>query len=193
MRNVKRALGIAMVLMLAVSVQGVFAGEEKSEKKETKAAEKRAKIDSVAKETIDLLLEKHPKASELYDMAYGYAVFSNYKFAFGISGGGGHGVAVNKKAGGRIYMKVGTGGIGVGLGGQKYQLVILFQNQSLFEGFIDNAWKADGTAQAVAGAAGANAATEFTNGIAIYQFTEGGLMASADISGTRYWKSDKLN
>ena len=82
---------------------------------------------------------------------------------------------------------------GVGLGGQKYQMVILFQNQSMFDGFIDNAWKADGTAQAAAGTAGANAATEFTNGIAVYQFTEGGLMASADISGTRYWKSDKLN
>ena len=44
--------------------------------------------------------------------------------------------------------------------------------------------------------AGTNAAevkTGFVNGIAIYQMTEKGLMANADIAGTKYWKNDKLN
>jgi hypothetical protein len=31
------------------------------------------------------------------------------------------------------------------------------------------------------------------NGVAYYQLTDKGLMASADISGTKYWKNDDLN
>ena len=41
--------------------------------------------------------------------------------------------------------------------------------------------------------AGANAKTTFSNGVAVFQLTEKGLMASVDIAGTKYWKSDKLN
>ena len=59
--------------------------------------------------------------------------------------------------------------------------------------FVDNGWKADASAQSAAGTAGANVAAGFVNGIAIFQVTEGGLMANADISGTRYWKYQKLN
>ena len=35
--------------------------------------------------------------------------------------------------------------------------------------------------------------TTFVNGLAVFQITEAGLMLQADIAGTRYWKSDKLN
>jgi hypothetical protein len=33
----------------------------------------------------------------------------------------------------------------------------------------------------------------FHNGLAIYKMNEAGLMASADVSGTKYWKNKKLN
>ena len=33
----------------------------------------------------------------------------------------------------------------------------------------------------------------FHNGLAVFQMTESGLVASADISGTKYWKNKKLN
>ena len=54
-------------------------------------------------------------------------------------------------------------------------------------------WKAETGANAAAGTAGANVGTQFIDGIAVYQITESGLMASADISGTKYWKHKKLN
>ena len=44
-----------------------------------------------------------------------------------------------------------------------------------------------------AGTATAEAGTGFVDGIAIYQITESGLMAQADIAGTKYWKDKKLN
>jgi lipid-binding SYLF domain-containing protein len=116
-----------------------------------------------------------------------------FKIAFGISGGGGNGVAVNKGSGARTYMKMGTAGIGFGIGGQKYQVVFLFQDEKTFTKFVEKGWKADASAQAAAGTEGANATSGFVNGIAVYQITDKGLMASADIAGTKYWKNKKLN
>ncbi len=155
--------------------------------------EKRAKIDAVAKETLAALFKKEPVAKELYDKAYGYAVFDNTKVTFIISGGGGSGVAVDKNSGKRTYMNMGTGGLALGLGAQKYQVVFLFQTAQHFNSFVDKGWEADAGASAVAGEHGANAEATFIDGKAYYMMTEAGLMLSADIAGTKYWKSDKLN
>ena len=57
----------------------------------------------------------------------------------------------------------------------------------------EKGWQAEATASAVAGETGAEAKTDFSNGMAIYQITDTGLMAFADIAGTKYWKNKKLN
>ena len=155
-------------------------------------AEKSAKIDAKAGKTLNRLFEKSPKAKTLYDKAYGYAVFGNWKFSLVVTGGGGRGVAVEKTSGARTYMNMGTGGLNLGLGGQKYQVVFLFEDAQTFDMFVDQGWEAEASANAVAGDKGANAGTAFRNGMAVYQLTAGGLMLQADISGTKYWKS-KLN
>jgi lipid-binding SYLF domain-containing protein len=90
-------------------------------------------------------------------------------------------------------MKMGTGGIGFGLGAQNYNVVFLFETRAAFDGFVEKGWQADASAQAAAGSAGANAEATFRNGVAVWQITDKGLMASADIAGTKYWKNDKLN
>jgi lipid-binding SYLF domain-containing protein len=154
---------------------------------------KQAKIDETAKESLDEVLKGSEGSKQLYDNSYGWAAFDNLKIAWGFSGGGGNGVAVNKKTGARTYMKVGTVGVGLGLGAQKYQVVFLFQDEQTFTNFVDKGWQADATAQATAGTAGVGGQTGFVNGIAIYQITDKGLMASADIAGTKYWKNKKLN
>jgi len=154
---------------------------------------KRAKINETAKEALGEVLAKSKNAGGLHGKAYGWAAFDNLKIAFGWSGGGGNGVAVNKSSGARTYMKMGTVGVGFGLGAQKYQVVFLFQDEKTFRSFVDKGWQADATAQAAAGTAGVGAQTGFVNGIAIYQINDAGLMASADIAGTKYWKNKKLN
>lgn len=158
-----------------------------------KAADKRAKIDAMAQESLDTVFAKNDKAKGLFNKAYGYAVFDNLKLSLGVSGGGGVGVAVDKSSGARTYMRMGTGGLNLGLGGQKYQLVFLFQDAQTFNRFVDKGWQADAQANAVAGNLGANAGATFTNGIAVFQLTEAGLMLQADIAGTKYWKAKKLN
>jgi lipid-binding SYLF domain-containing protein len=154
---------------------------------------KRMKIDETAEAALTTVFEENVKAKALYEDAYGWAVFDNLKLAFGFSGGGGNGVAVDKQTGERTYMKMGTAGVGLGLGANTYQVVFLFQDESTFRNFVDKGWQASAAATAAAGSESAEAATGFINGLAVYQVTEKGLMANADISGTKYWKNDKLN
>jgi lipid-binding SYLF domain-containing protein len=181
---------IFVSLALVVSCASVFA---ESEGTKSKSQWKREKIDLMEKSTMDQLFVKDKHAKSLYDMSYGYAVFSSVKVMFGVSGGGGSGVAVTRNSGQRVYMKMGTGGLGLGLGGQKSQIVFLFQDRHTMEDFINNGWQGDASANAVAGTAGANAATSFTKGMVIYQFTESGLMLKADAAGTKYWVDKRLN
>jgi lipid-binding SYLF domain-containing protein len=163
--------------------------EWKTLKQEAKAA----KIDAMAEESLNQLFAENSKAKDLYSDAYGWAVFDNLKLAWGFSGGGGNGVAVNKKTGERTYMKMGTGGVGLGAGIDKYQVVFLMEDPTTFDSFVNQGWQADAGATAAAGKAAAEVRTDFVNGLAIYQLTEKGLMLNADLSGTKYWKNKKLN
>jgi lipid-binding SYLF domain-containing protein len=182
---------IVIAILCLLGSSGQLAAEENWESLNKDA--KRAKIDATAKEALDEVFKGSKNAKDLYDNSYGWAVFDNLKIAWGFSGGGGNGVAVNKKSGARTYMKMGTVGVGFGLGAQKYQVIFLFQDDKTFTSFVEKGWKADASAQAAAGTAGVGAQTGFVNGIAVYQLTDKGLMASADITGTKYWKNKKLN
>jgi lipid-binding SYLF domain-containing protein len=183
---------VVMAVFSLVFAAGELAAEDKSWKELDQEA-KRAKINETADGSLKAVFGESEKAKDLYDNSYGWAAFDNLKIAIGISGGGGNGVAVNKKSGERTYMKMGTAGIGIGLGGKKYQVVFLFQDESTFRNFVDKGWKAGAEAGAGAGKAGVAAETGFVNGIAVYQLTDKGLIAAADISGTKYWKNDNLN
>ena len=154
---------------------------------------KRAKIDETAQQALDELFTKSVKAETLFKKAYGWAVFDNLKLALIVSGGGGNGVAVDKDTGERTYMKMGTAGIGLGLGGQTYQVIMFFQDKGTFVNFVENGWQADAGVTAAAGTEGVNPSVGFVNGLAIFKITDTGLMANADIAGTKYWKNKKLN
>jgi len=151
------------------------------------------KISETADDALKALFAENAKAKELFDGSHGWAVFDNLKLAFGFSGGGGDGVAVEKATDKRTYMKMGTVGVGFGLGANKYQVVFFFQDSQTFNNFVNKGWQADAGATASAGTNAAEVKTGFVNGIAIYQMTEKGLMANADIAGTKYWQNDKLN
>jgi lipid-binding SYLF domain-containing protein len=172
----------AGLLFGAVTHAGIFESRD----------EQRTQIDADEKTTLARLFKESAQARRLYESAYGYATFDIIKVSLGLTGGGGQGAAVNKTSGARTYMRMGTGGINFGAGGQLYQLVFLFEDGQSFEKFVSDGWEAGASANAVAGPLGANAGTSFINGVAVYQLTEAGLMLLLDISGTKYWKS-KLN
>jgi lipid-binding SYLF domain-containing protein len=192
-KSVYHAIVVLTVIALVMPAATIFADEESGDWKDMKLESKRMKLDETAESALNALFAEKPKAKELYDSAYGWAVFDNLKLAFGISGGGGNGVASVKETNQKTYMKMGTAGVGLGLGANKYQVIFLFQDSQTYDNFVNKGWQADAGATASAGTSAAEVKTDFVNGMAIFQMTEKGLMANADIAGTKYWKNDKLN
>jgi lipid-binding SYLF domain-containing protein len=158
----------------------------------TEAVQRRLEIDTNAQATLDEVLKTQPSAKELYDRAVGYAVFTATKAGFIVSGGSGTGVAINKKTGARTYMRMGMGGIGLGIGAQRYSLVMLFETASHLDKFVAGGWDSSATAEAAAGQEGAAVRSSFYKGVAFYQITDKGLMAHADVTGTKFWVIDEL-
>jgi lipid-binding SYLF domain-containing protein len=182
--RIQRSLLLAAVLALGIGpvlAQG-----------DAKVQQRRQEIDSNAQSTLDDLLKAQAGVRDLYDRATGYAVFTVTKGGFIVTGGGGNGVAVNKSTGQRTYMRMGTGGVGLGIGGQRYSLVMLFETVDRLEKFIAGGWDSSATAEAAAGQEGIAFRSSFIDGVAFYQITEKGLMATADVSGTKFWVNDEL-
>ena len=147
----------------------------------------------MASATLQRLFQEQGSAKSLYDKSYGYAVFDTRKFSFLITSGFGAGVAVEKGPGQRTYMKMATGGMNVGMGGEFFQLVILFENKNKFDTFVTEGFEAGSEASAVAGSEAQDLGARFDQGMAVYELTEKGLMLTVDITGTKYWKDDYLN
>ena len=187
--------GAALVLTFASA--SLFAqtesGKSEDDWKALKKESKQEQINATAGAALDKLLKENPKAKELYDKAYGWAAFDNLKLGFFFSGGGGKGVAVEKKGNKRTYMAMGTVGAGLAFGGKKYEVVFLFQDSTTFNNFVNKGWEAQGSANATAGKENVGGQTGFVNGMAIYQISGVGLMANLDIAGTKYFKDNDLN
>ena len=150
-------------------------------------------INANAQSALDELLSSNEGARALYEQAYGYAVFGVTKVGFLVSGGSGTGVAVNKATGERVYMRMGTGGLGFSIGAQAYDLLAFFESEPAIYAFMNGGWDSSVTAQAAAGQEGATVTSSFVNGVVFYQITDRGLMVAADISGTRFWVPESLN
>ena len=161
-------------------------------------AEKRAKINEEANKTLERLYKEAPYVKEEVAKAEGYGVFSNIGVnVIFLSGGGGSGVVVDNKSGGRTYMNMGSAGVGLGLGVKDFRGVFVFHTRKALDNFLEYGWDFSGQADAAAkssdkGGEGSVAGT-IVDGASIYQLTENGLALQATLQGTKYWKSKKLN
>jgi lipid-binding SYLF domain-containing protein len=155
-------------------------------------AERRQEILDMSKDTIADMREDDTFES-LLDDAYGHAVFDTTKGGFLVTGAGGTGVAMRKNGSNPVYMHLGAGGVGLGAGLENYKLVILFENEDTYDRFVDGAWSGGASAQAAAGRDGAAVVGRFVNGVAVYHVTDKGVIAQADVTGVRFWPSDRLN
>lgn len=150
-------------------------------------------IDAVALKTVDTVTSQSKDALALFEKSYGYAVFDSRKASILITTGKGIGVAVRKDDGERTYMHVASAGVNIGAGLQFYQGLFLFENKAAFDTFVNKGWQADATAGATLGKTSLEAQAKFTNGMAYYQISETGIMLDANLTGTKYWKSEELN
>ena len=183
MRQRQFMVGAAMVALL---IAGAALAQSKQDKE-------REEIKTHSQAAVQELFTKVPGSKAVYDKAAGYAVFATTKAGFIVTGGGGSGITVEKASGKTVFMKMGMGGVGFGVGAQKYDMVILFETPARLQSFIDGGWDSAAAAKAVAGSDSAAVSQDFVDGTLIYTVGEKGLMASADLSGARFWVDEDLN
>lgn len=161
-------------------------------------AERRSEVLKMRSETLERLYKIHPAARTSVQKAYGYAVFSNVGInLILLSAAAGSGVARENRTGKDIFMKMVSGGIGLGLGVKDFRGVFVFTTKSAFDRFVDSGWEAGAHADAVAKTSRKGGAAEgaitVAPGMELYQLTEAGLALEATIQGTKYFKDDELN
>lgn len=156
-------------------------------------ADTRKMRDSVLAE----IYQANPIVKDRVKKAAGYAVFSNVGInVIFASFAGGHGVVVDKK-GRETFMKMGSAGIGLGLGVKDFRALFVFNDPERLTAFVTKGWDFSGQADAAAksddkGAAIAEAATVL-RGVEVYQLTKNGLALQATLQGTKYWRDNDLN
>ncbi len=159
--------------------------------------EKRQAVQKMRSETLAELYEIHPGAQSQINQAVGYGVFSNVGVNLILfSAGSGWGIVRNSQTGQEVYMKMLSGGLGIGLGVKDFRGVLIFTSEQALHSFVEGGWDASAQADAAAksedkGAAWAGA-VDVAPGIKLYQLTKHGLALQATIQGTKFWKDDEL-
>ena len=185
----RRNLLIGAFALAVFSSGPAFAQDKEQQKMEKQKTEMRTRAD----EALQKLFKEVQGSKQLYDKAAGYAVISVTKAGFFVSGSGGSGVAVDKATKQTTYMKMGAAGAGLSFGAEKFDMVFLFQTKDRLKEFISGGWDSAAAAKATAGKDSAGAASDFFDNQIIYTLSDKGLMASADVSGTKYWADEDLN
>ena len=155
---------------------------------ESTKAEKQVAIRKEAQNTLTKLYTVHPSAKPAIQKAAGYAAFDNFGMnLFLLSTARGKGIAVANKSKKETFMKMLSGGVGVGLGVKDFRVVFVFENQEALNNFINSGWDADAHAEAMAksGQKGCSFEGAFSAapGVWVYQLTEHGLALEATLQG----------
>ena len=165
-----------------------------------------AEDDDAAKYESTIKAFQEAGTADLFDSAYGYAVFPSIG-----KGGVGIGGAIGK---GRVYKQgqwVGNSSmvqlsIGFQLGGQVYSMVIFLEDDRAFNEFTKGEFEFSAQATAVALTAGASAQAstqgsaagvsggrkdaattgKYTKGMAVFTIARGGLMYEAALAGMKF-------
>ncbi|MHC4385691.1 MAG: lipid-binding SYLF domain-containing protein [Planctomycetota bacterium] len=187
----KKTAALFLLLALSVVLIGCSPGNKLTND------EKRQAIDTMAAETLQRLYTERPSTIEQVKKAAGYAAFSNANInIIFASAGGGYGVVIDNATGDKTYMKMGSGGLGIGLGAKDYRQILVFKTADSMNKFILSGWAFGGHADAAAkaGDKGGEASGEGVIGdVKVYAMTESGLALQATVTGTKYWKDDELN
>lgn len=166
----------------------------------TGADEKRTEIRKMRDDVLVELYKLHPEAKSRVKQAAGYAVFSNVGvnliFA-SVAGGRGLVIQSGFLSDTETFMKMGSAGLGLGLGVKDFRAVFIFHDKAKLRNFVEKGWDFSGQVDAAAksddkGAALTGAATVIP-GVEVFQITKNGIALQATLQGTKYWKDKDLN
>ena len=182
---------ITRILVMSLLFAGLSSAKDSPD-------EKREKTRKMAAQTLQELYKLQPTAQSAIQKSAGYAVFNNMGTnLLLVSTARGAGVAVNSKSKQETFMKMISGGAGLGVGVKAYRVIFVFESADAFAKFLDSGWSgsAQTDAAAKAGEKGAaySGAVEIAPGVWVYQITKNGLALQLTLQGTKYYKDDDLN
>lgn len=139
-------------------------------------------------ETQEIILEfkeKDAKFNTFFEEAYGYVVFPKVtKGGYVIGGAGGKGIAFEQgEPVGKV--KISQISIGFQFGGQSFSEIIFFETAADFSRFKENKLEFAGQFSAVAIEKGVSENLAYSDGVAVFTKTRGGLMFEAALGGQK--------
>jgi lipid-binding SYLF domain-containing protein len=181
---------VSAVALALLSASAICVADDKQEEQ--------AKIRSGVSETLQDLYKLQPGAQGAIQKAAGYAVFKNFGTnLLVVSTGSGKGIATNNKTKQDTFMKMISGGVGLGVGVKDFRAIFVFQTEKAFNEFLDSGWSGSAQADAAAkkGESGGalSGAIEVAPDVYVYQITKNGLALQLTLQGTKYYKDDDLN
>ncbi len=137
--------------------------------------------------TKKIMVKANPKVGGFFGKAYGYAIFPKItKGAFVVGGAGGKGLVFEKGIViGESTLMQAT--IGAQIGGQQYSEFILFENKAPLDRFKNKKFKFAGELSAVAWDKADSKNIDYQSGVAVYTYSNKGLMAEVSV-GTQKFK-----
>jgi len=165
---------------------------------EEEKAKERKHILKTADDTLPELYKHVPKAKDVLEKAYGYAVFSNtgYNIILYV-GGKGKGVAFKNSDKKPIFMTMLNVGTGPGVGYDEYRQVLIFSSEMLFKQFttigMNTSASANVTIKMGDVEVDESGAMTLVPGESLYQINDKGIDIQADWGGMKYFKDSDLN
>ena len=154
-------------------------------------ADDAAAFNRSAESIVTKLSIENSRLSQLFDSAYAYAIFPDVGMGgFVIAHGFGNGaVYVDGVLNG--YASVSEHAIGAIVGGDKWSLLLFFENEDALQKLKDGTLQAEATANYAAGDTGGNSQTEYSDGFMAIKVDPEGLMADASV-GLSAFKYESL-
>lgn len=179
----KRRVMLAAVLGLLAGATGAGAGWNPLAENR---AEEQAIADAEVAAALAAFKNSDPSMQVFFDKAYGYAIFPDVKKGgIGIGGAFGEGEVYEQgKLIGRSTMKQVT--VGFQLGGQAFREIIFFKDKAALDHFTSGNFEFGAQISAVAATSGASAASDYSDGVAVFTLTKKGLMYEATVGGQRF-------
>jgi len=128
-----------------------------------------------------------PSLKKFFQTSYGFVLFPKIaKGAAGVGAAHGDGGVVYEQERVVGFSDVTQITLGLQLGGQTYSELIFFQNKSGLDDFKRGNMEFSAQVSAVAASAGAAANADYSNGVAVFTLTRGGLMFEASVGGQKF-------